>query len=47
MRSRFEDKSVRDTMSKGTHRPREALSKGLVVQGPHRPMDASSKGSIF
>jgi hypothetical protein len=29
-----------------THRPRDASSKGRIVQGTHRPRDASSKGLI-
>jgi hypothetical protein len=31
----------------GTHRPRDASSKGLIVQGTHRPRGSSSKGLIF
>jgi hypothetical protein len=32
--------------STGTHRPRNASSKGRIVQGTHRLRDASSKGCI-
>jgi hypothetical protein len=27
----------------GTHRPRDATSKGRIVQGMHNPRDASSR----
>ncbi len=33
-------------VQKRTHRPRNASSKGRIVQGTHRPRDASSKESL-
>jgi hypothetical protein len=43
------EKKTRDGLSvpAGMQRPRDASSKGCIIQGMHHPRDASSKGCII